>query len=110
MDGAAFSCGARQIDFEDGARPRFTVNPNEAFVLLNNAIHSRQSEPRPFSRRLGGVERFKNVWQVFPRDPRAIVGYGDQSIAAFGNGGWLTLNVVFVKLHVRSFDADMASV
>src|SRR6202012_5153004 len=100
MDRAAFSCDARQIDFEHRARSRFTVNPNEAFVLLHNSIHSRQSEARPFSRRLGRVERFKDMRQVFPRDSRAIVSDGNQSIAAVGNGGWLTLNVVFVELNV----------
>lgn len=44
-----------------------------AAMLDHNAIHLRQSQPRPFAVRLGGKERFKNTVQMFSRDAFARV-------------------------------------
>ncbi len=55
-----FSSGCRKADSEGAACSHFTLEPDITAMLPDNAIHSRQTQPGPFAKLLGGKKRFKN--------------------------------------------------
>ena len=50
-----------EVNLENAAFARFTVNPDKSVTLLRNSVDRRQTQPRAFSCFFGRIERFEDM-------------------------------------------------
>jgi len=84
------------------------IHPDEPARLLDDPVHRRQTQPRPFAGRFRGEERLEDVRLRAGVHSSTRVRHGEHDVAA-GLGGRVGLQVSLVHVHVGRFDGQPAT-
>ena len=102
LPGAMFDAG--EIYPERRPHTWFAIDPDKPAALLDDPIHGRQPETGPLALFLGGVERLKDVWQMFGVDASPRVAHFESG-RNHGSG----LNVSIIQFHIVSRNRQLAT-
>src|SRR5579859_1875382 len=98
----------REEDLKRGPVPQGAVYPDVSVALFNDAVDSRESEPRSLAAFLRGEEWLKDMCEGLGIHASSRVGHS-QHHELPGLGTWMITSVCLVQLHVSRVDLQFAA-